>query len=440
MSSYLSPRSIAARVLVRVELDGAFAAAVLDAELRSAKQLDVRDRRLATELAYGTLRTINLIDEMLLRFASNGIAKLEPLTRAHLRVGAYQLMFLTKTPAFAVVNEAVNAVREKHGPRLAGFVNAVLRKVASARESFAPERVLLDATPSWLRERLIARVGLDGAAALVGYIHEVPPVGLCVPRASDRTALLRELERELRTAIVQEAPHSPLGLLVHDGGAPQRWLAVVEGRAWVQEEGSQLVALLVGAQPGERVLDACAGRGHKTAILADAVGSAGRVVAADLHEAKLEQLKREAALTGWCVTEVYPIDWSVGAGGLDREPFDAVLVDAPCTGTGTLRRRPEIAGRRTEASVAELAALQFSILTNAARCVRPGGRLVYAVCSVLPEEGEGVVARFLASDPAFVPSPFSADAPVGEGVAEVMFTPLTHGTDGFFVASLVRRA
>jgi 16S rRNA (cytosine967-C5)-methyltransferase len=438
MSSYLSARSIAARVLVRVELDQAFAAAVLDAELRSAKQLDVRDRRLATELAYGTLRTINMVDEMLLRYAKNGIAKLEPLTRAHLRVGAYQLMFLTKTPAFAVVNEAVNAVREKHGPRLAGFVNAVLRKVASARESFVPETVLLDATPLWLRERLIARVGREGAAALVGYIHEVPPVGLCVPRASERAAMVRELESELTTAVVQAAPYSPLGVLVREGGAPQKWRAVVGGRAWVQEEGSQLVALLVGAQPGERVLDVCAGRGHKTAILANAVGSEGRVVAADLHEAKLDQLKREAALTGWCVTEVYPIDWSVGAGGLDRDPFDAVLVDAPCTGTGTLRRRPEIAGRRTEASVAELADLQFSILTNAARCVRAGGRLVYSVCTVLPEEGEGLVARFLASEPSFALSPFPSDSPVGSGLSELLLAPHTHGTDGYFVANLAK--
>ncbi len=250
MSRYLSARSIAARVLVRVEMDQAFASPVLDGELRSAKQLDVRERRLATELVYGTLRTIKLIDEMLLRYAPKGIAKMEPLTRAHLRVGAYQLMFLSKTPSFAVVNEAVNAVREKHGPRLAGFVNAVLRKVSLARESFVPEAVLLDATPTWLRTRLVATLGEAGAAALVGYIHDPPNAGICVPSAVDREALVAELSTELTDAVIELAPHSPLGVLVRHGGAPQKWKPVVEGRAWVQEEGSQLVALLVDAQPG----------------------------------------------------------------------------------------------------------------------------------------------------------------------------------------------
>ncbi len=437
MSSYLSARSIAARVLVRVEVDSAFASAVLDAELRSAKQLDVRDRRLATELVYGTLRTIKLIDEQLLRFAPKGISKMEPLTRAHLRVGAYQLMFLSKTPSFAVVNEAVNAVREKHGPRLAGFVNAVLRKVASARESFVPESVLLEATPMWLRTRLVAQLGEVGAAALVGHIHEPPKAGLCVPRASDRDGLVAELIAELPAAEVEASPHSPVGILVRHGGAPQKWTAVREGRAWVQEEGSQLVALLVDAKRGERVLDACAGRGHKTAILSNAVGPEGYVVAADLHESKLDQLKRESAQAGWSVAEVCPVDWSVGTASLDRNPFDAVLVDAPCTGTGTLRRRPEIASRRTEDSIPALVAMQFSILTNAARCVRPGGRLVYSVCSVLPEEGAEVVARFLASERSFALAPFCAPS-VGAGLSSVTLTPHTHGTDGYFIGNLVR--
>jgi 16S rRNA (cytosine967-C5)-methyltransferase len=159
----------------------------------------------------------------------------------------------------------------------------------------------------------------------------------------------------------------------------------------LQEEGSQVIAEALGVQPGDRVLDACAGRGNKTLALADRLGNAGTVDAADLHGSKLERLRIEAARLGARVGQTFEIDASVGRGDVAEGAYDRVLIDAPCSGVGTLRRRPEILLRRTEASILELAALQRSILRSMAPAVKPGGSLVYAVCSVLTEECEGVI-------------------------------------------------
>jgi 16S rRNA (cytosine967-C5)-methyltransferase len=208
----------------------------------------------------------------------------------------------------------------------------------------------------------------------------------------------------------------------------------------VQEEGSQLVALALGARAGETVLDACAGRGNKTGALVAAVGPSGAVDAADLHPAKLESLTGDLARTKRLVRACHAVDWSVGSGDVPRD-FDRVLVDAPCSGVGTLRRRPDLQTRRTEADLTSLPALQRAILRRTADHVRPGGRLVYAVCSVLREEGEDVVAALLAECGDMRLAPFdspSARAVAGDN-ATLRLLPQVHGTDGYFVASFVRK-
>ncbi len=209
----------------------------------------------------------------------------------------------------------------------------------------------------------------------------------------------------------------------------------------MQEEGSQLIAAALGARAGETVLDACAGRGNKTGALAGAVGAGGAVDAADLHPAKLEALVRDLARTKRSARACHAVDWSVGSGDVPRD-FDRVLVDAPCSGVGTLRRRPDLAARRLESDLATLPALQRAILARTADHVRPGGRLVYAVCSVLREEGEDVVAALLAARADFALAPFDAPearAVAGEGAPTMRLLPHLHGTDGYFVASFVRQ-
>jgi 16S rRNA (cytosine967-C5)-methyltransferase len=201
----------------------------------------------------------------------------------------------------------------------------------------------------------------------------------------------------------------------------------VEGAWSIQEEGSQTVALALGAREGETVLDACAGRGNKTAILARAVGPSGAVDAADAHPKKLGQLGRELARLGLAARHTFAVDWSVGAGGIETV-YDRVLVDAPCSGIGTLRRRPEIALRRESADLALLASLQTSIAARAAERLKQGGTMVYAVCSVLREEAEDVVERLLAARPALAL----------ENTHRLL--PHVNGTDGYFIAVLVNKS
>lgn len=435
-------REVAARVLVRVEKEHAFAAAALEAELARAADLEARDRALATELVYGTLRVSPWLEAQIAPHAPRGTAKLDAFVRACLTLAAYQLYFM-RVPAFAAVNEAVGAIREVRGPRVGAFANAVLRKLAAqaaearARQSSegVPGRLLGDATvestPRWLRDALEGSLGPDGARAFLEGSVEAPAVALRVEGAlehgAERDAWVERLRVAAPDATIEPGRASPLAVLVRGAGKPQRLPGYAEGAWSVQEEGSQVAALSLGARPGETVLDACAGRGNKTALLARAVGSGGAVDACDASPAKLERLGEELARVGLRARATFAVDWSVGSGEVEGS-YDRVLVDAPCSGVGTLRRRPEIALRRKPDDLSALARVQGAIARRAATHVRPGGTLAYVVCSVLREEAEAVIDALLEALP-----DFEALEP------SFRLLPHVHGTDGYFVAKLVRR-
>jgi len=419
-------RRIAARVVGRVLYDQAYAAAALDAELSRAAGLDPREKRLATELAYGVLRTRPVLLERIARHAKK-LPK-DEITLLHLLVAAYQLLVLERVPAFAAVNAAVEAVRQERGRPLSGFVNAVLRKLASSGERLEPRRAVLEGGPSWLVERLVLAVGEDETAALFGAGGAPAPT-------------LRLLSgRPVPEWLAESEPGrlSPRARRVPEGGDPRARAGYAEGTFVIQEQGAQAVALLLGAREGEKVLDACAGRGQKASLFAEQVGPSGSVWASDLHAKKLDALAGELNRLGLPEPTRRAIDLSVGVADLPGD-FDRVLIDAPCTGTGTLARRPEIRERLTPDAPERLSRLQSSILERAASRARPGGRVIYAVCSVLPEEAERVVER---APPWLEPAPF--DAPELEGripldTTRLRLLPGAHGTDGYFVASFVRR-
>jgi 16S rRNA (cytosine967-C5)-methyltransferase len=417
-----SARVIAATVLERVERDRAFAAAALDAELSRHPQLDERDRALSTELVYGCLRNRSALLAELTRHAPRGLGK-DRLVLAHLMVAAYQLLALDRVPAFAAVNEAVDALRRARGQKISGFANAVLRKVAGSGAKLPDGSANV---PVWLLERLIAAVGADEARAL---LHGEAPIAVRIPRATLEPEWLLGAER---------GKVAPTAKLVRGEGDLRQRAGYAEGQFVVQEEGAQAIAWALGARRGERVLDACAGRGQKTTLLRECVGAEGEVWAVDLYPAKLEALQRELQRLRMPPVSTAAVDWSVGSGEVPTG-FDRVLVDAPCTGVGTLRRRPEIALRLAATDVARLSELQLSILRRAAGHVRSGGRLVYAVCSVLPDEGESVVEGAL---DLLEPVPF--DAPelahvLDPDLTALRLLPRKHGTDGYFVASFRRR-
>lgn len=421
-------RTVAAEVLVRVTRDGAFAAAALDAELDRAVQLDPRDRGLATELVYGTLRYVRWLEERVARHASRGIDGLDPHVRAHLLVGAYQLFVLTRVPAFAVVNEAVDAVRAERGggAKVAGFANAVLRKVA--REPKPDDAALTTAAlasvePS-LRAAIVRAIGDEGVRRLVGSHAAPPPLGIRVEDPTARDEWLARLREAKPAATFEPGKVSAHAILARGAGRVVD-LPGYAGGAWSpQEEGSQAIALALGAQPGDVVLDACAGRGNKTGLLARAVRPNGAVDAVDVHAKKLDTLRKELVRIGQAPRATYAIDWSVGTGGIEPA-YDRVLIDAPCSGTGTLRRRPELLLRRAADDLLALTKLQSAIFARAASLVKPGGRVTYAVCSVLREEAEDVVANA---------------AQLGLDLEQAQrLLPHEHGTDGYFVATFVRR-
>lgn len=425
-------RTIAARVLERVERDGAYAAAALDTEIERHPQLDLRDRALATEIVYGVQRTRRALVSRLEQHAPRGLPK-DTVVVAHLLVAAYQLCFLDRVPGHAAVDAAVSAIKASRSPKMGGFANAVLRKLAGSGERPGREAAIVESVAPWLLEALKASVGDAEALALIGAD---PAASFAEARTSVRVARDHALPEWLRTAEPGKA--SPLARLVPRAGDLRRREGYAEGAFTLEEEGAQVVALALGARAGDRVLDACAGRGQKTTLLREQVGSDAELWAADLYPEKLAAQAREFERLGLVPARTSAVDLTVGAGALP-EGFDRVLVDAPCTGTGTLRRRPEIALRLRPEDPERLARTATAILRSAASRARPGGRVVFAVCSVLGAEAERVLERV--SD-LLEPVPFDAPelaALVSPGETTLRLSPLRHGTDGFFIGSLRRR-
>jgi len=428
VSNVSSARAIAARVLLRVEQDGSFAAAALSSALEGDKNVSPQDRGLATELVYGVLRVrLGLLAELEHLLHRGSPAKLDPLARTHLLLGLYQFLFLDRVPAFAATNEAVTLVTEGRGARLGGFVNALLRRALRELEAGKPKavaRVAWASTPEWLRQALVRSLGKPGARAFCIDTLQVPPTTVAVLDPTGRDAWLETHRPLLPTAVLEASGWSPHGVTV-TGSAKLAELPGFGETFYVQEEGSQVLALALEVKPGERVLDVCAGRGQKTSLLAHALGPSGELVATDLHAAKLAELASRFEALGLSEPTCAAVDWSRGSGTVVG-PFDAILVDAPCTGIGTLRRRPDLLLRREPTDLERLPELQRAILTHASRLLAPGGRLVYAVCSVLDEEGPNVVDAVLAADPSL------------QATRCARLLPAQHGTDGYFFAVLVK--
>lgn len=297
--------------------------------------------------------------------------------------------------------------------------------------------------PEWLHARLVARLGDEETVKLARALNQPAPLDLrCNTLKMQRDKLLTSLHSEGVAA--EPTPFSPLGIRLRDKPALAKHPLFLDGSFEVQDEGSQLLGLLLEAKRGEMVVDFCAGAGGKTLLLGALMKNTGRLYAFDVSEKRLANLKPRLARSG--LSNVHP-------GRIEHErdlkvkrlagKMDRVLVDAPCSGLGTLRRNPDLKWRQSEASVAELTSLQASILASAATLVRPGGRLVYATCSLLAEENSEVVQAFLAANPAFVLKP-AGDVLARQGVAldgeMLQLWPHRHNTDGFFAAVLERQA
>ncbi len=446
----VSARSVAARVVQRVFEDQAFVSEALDHELGSSR-LAARDRALATELSYGVVRLEPALTERLAALARRGVAKGDELLRSHLLVAAYQLLVLDRVPAFAAINEAVNKVRHHRGPKVAGFANAVLRRLAASGARLPLAAALEASIEPWLFTALCDAVGREAALGLLG-IPGAPVAGAEAAGVQSAGAPSAGVRRGLCVRLTSRASPPPAWAATAEPGAlapGALWLppsgdlrhleGYAEGAFVVQEEGAQWAALALGAQPGERILDACAGHGQKSSLLAERIGSEGRLWVSDISESKLARLRREFERLGLQAPQCRAVDLSLGVGDLPGD-MDRVLVDAPCTGTGTLRRRPEISRRLTPDDPRRLADQATLLLTHAATRARPGGRVLFVVCSVLRVECEDVAERVRG-----VLEPFPFDAPEAQRIAgpeqwQCRLLPSVHGTDGYYLASFRRRA
>jgi 16S rRNA (cytosine967-C5)-methyltransferase len=443
-----SARAVALEILRRVEEDAAYPDPLLET-LPARLGLDARDRALATELVYGTLRWQRWLDWQLDRVSRRPTAELPAWLRALLRSGAYQLAFLDRVPARAVVHDAVELAKRRRPHGVPRFVNAVLRALAglprpwpapSSADGDPVETLALQVSaPTWLLRRWIAREGEAEAAALARALNEAPPLVLRVNTLqTTRAALIAALRAA--GAGVEPGRFTPEALRVTGAGDPRALPPLRAGWCAVQDEAAILVGHALGPAPGETVADVCAAPGSKTTHLAQLMENRGRILATDPHPARLARLRAACRLLGATIVEAR----AEGVDGLAREVgpvCDRVLVDAPCSNLGVLRRNPDAKWRRRETDLAGLAATQSAILDAAARLVRPGGVLLYATCSLEPEENEAVVAGLRDRQPAFAPDPIPAPVPAACLAAPEMLRtdPHRHGTDGFTAIRLRRR-
>ena len=439
-------------MLERVQASSAYADVLLHAAL-ARSELSGPDRAFATELVYGTLRWRGRIDYYLAHCLDGRLEDLEPLVASALRLGGYQILCSERVPTTAAVDESVRCVRAGGAERATGLVNAVLRRLAREHPKIVPPSLDTDplghlvhvrSLPEWIAQRWIQLFGVEQAARLAEASNAPPPlVARANPLRASRQQLLDEvLERFPSARACAYARH---GIQLGRRGNAALDPAFLGGRMSVQDEGSQLVVDLLAPEAGETVLDVCAAPGGKATALAERVGSDGRVLALDRNPRRLELVVRAGRRLGLPQLACQERDASNSLQVLGGEAgFQRVLVDAPCSGLGTLRRNPDARWRVRAKDTAELARLQGTLLRNAAATLSPRGTLVYSTCTLLPEENEQVVGDFLAAHPDFSRAPLARlpenVRPLCDAAGDLRCLPHLHDTDGFYAARLERRS
>lgn len=441
------PRTLAVQVLLRVE-DGVSASAALDAALTDAA-LTPRDRGLATELVDGTLRWQGRLDYLLSRLIDKPLDKLDAAVRTILRLGAYQLTLLERIPAHAAVDSSVKLARAFGHEGTAKLTNAVLRRLErEGRTQPFPDRAedpvgylaVVYSHPAWLVARWLARFGLEETEALLTLNNTPPPVTLRVNRRWITREGLQTVF-ELHDVPVSPTPISPWGLYYLGGGSPRELAEYGEGLFSIQGEGSMLMTELLRPGRNRDGWDLCAGVGGKATHLAEWTDDTGTLLATDTSAERLRVLAQDGARLGLHAISMFHSDARTYP--MDPETKDFALLDAPCSGTGSLRRQADARWRKSPEQLPELAALQRELLEAAARALKPGGILLYCTCSLEPEENEGVVEPFLADNPEWQLEPAGTKiATLPEDARDprgyVRLLPHRHGTDGFFAARLVK--
>ena len=408
------------------------------------------DKAFAREICYGVLRWRGRLDWIISTYSRIKPARMERAILAILRMGVYQILFMDRVPASAAVDESVKLAKGLRKKEAVSFVNGILRGIAERRKEITYPDARMDPVsyiaafhshPAWLVSRWVEQFGAEETMDLCAANNQFPSLTVRVNTLkASREEVIQQLQAEGIEA--PPTPFSPVGICIKDPPALASWEPLQQGRLQVQDEAAQLVSLILAPKPGQRILDLCAAPGGKTTHLAELMQNQGEIIAVDVSQTKLTIVQENCRRLRISIVKALardataPLPFPAGS-------FDGCLVDAPCSGLGTLRRHPEGKWRIKEQDITRLQEIQGRILRQAAPLVKQGGVLVYSTCTLTKEENEGVVETFLTEHKEFSVENAAALLPTGcEGVVDakgcLRTLPHRHGTDGFFAGRLRR--
>ncbi|QKG84680.1 16S rRNA (cytosine(967)-C(5))-methyltransferase RsmB [Kroppenstedtia pulmonis] len=448
----MNAREVALEVLIQWEEREGYSNLLLREALEQSG-LNIRDRGLTTELVYGTIQRRNTLDWVLNQLLRQDLGDLDSWLRQLLRLGVYQLRFLDKIPPRAAVHETVQMAKNRGHQGTASLVNGVLRSyLRREMEWKLPEKpetirewALVYSHPKWLIKRFIHVYGEEEARQMLEAHNQPPKVSLRTnPLKISREALIRDLSNIFPEADIQASSVSDQGIVMEGGGNPTSTEEYRQGYFSIQDESSMLVAQVVSPRPGQRGVDACAAPGGKATHLVELMKDQGQLIAYDIHPHKVKLIRESACRLGLSALQGETGDARRFSESLYKT-CDFVLLDAPCSGLGVIRRKPDIKWRKTAQQIEEILPLQAELLRSAAKLVKPGGTLVYSTCTLDPRENEEMVASFLASHRDFRPDPcfsdYLPDLVQQRGLfqgAGIQILPHHFQSDGFYIARLIR--
>ncbi|SFD86531.1 16S rRNA (cytosine967-C5)-methyltransferase [Bacillus sp. OV194] len=443
-------RNTAVEVLLKIEQNQAYSNLLLNQSIKKAN-LSQKDVGLLTELVYGTVQRKNTLDYLLEPFVAKGLKKLEKWVLVLLRMSLYQMVYLDKIPDHAIINEAVEIAKKRGHKGISGMVNGVLRRIQ--REGTADlselthdeERLALQySMPEWLVQRWITQYGLDNAEKMCAANMEPAPVtGRVNSMRSSREKVLQSLHAEgiegSNGGLSPDAIKLKKGSLSHSS-------AFKEGYVTIQDESSMLVARALNPSSNEKILDACAAPGGKTTHIAELLNNTGEVTALDLHPHKVKLIQEQAERLGLTNIKTEALDSRKAGEKFSVSSFDRILVDAPCSGFGVIRKKPDIKWSKKEEDIHRIAEIQMQILDKVAELLKPGGTLLYSTCTVDKEENDEIADAFLKHHPDFEwDKSFNERLPetlqpyLKPAEAQVQILPHYFNSDGFYLACFKKK-
>ncbi|GAB1349664.1 16S rRNA (cytosine(967)-C(5))-methyltransferase RsmB [Ignavibacteriales bacterium] len=441
---YTGVRGTAVKILDRIERTDSYLDKLLDHEMKNS-ELSGQDKALLYELVHGVVRWMGRLDWILSGFYKGQFSKAIPVLKNALRVALYQVMFLDKIPEYAIVNEAVDFVKKLQGQKPADITNAVLRNIIRSKNGLRypdPNENLISylaayySHPSWLAKRWVERYGRENVEALMTANNERPTLTLRINQLKvDRQEFESLLQSvNLKYSVSQyNKDFYKLQILTNI----QSWQYFSEGYFAIQDESTGMPCLLLDVKPGMRVLDMCAAPGGKSAYIADLMNNSGEVVALDKFESRVKLMQSNLERLGVGIVKMVATD----ALEFEDELFDRVLVDAPCSGLGTLSKKPDIKWKRDLLDIKKLTPLQTELLEKASSLVKVGGAVVYSTCTIEPEENFGIIEKFLQDHKNFMlddASKFVEKTIVDENGC-IQSLPYRDKMDGAFSARLIRK-